>query len=73
MKYLVAEPDEALEPGLRADLLDTWIAVTDAGGAVGVRLGVRVHQRSLGECGIDRFAIDRCHDAPPVTCWRIEL
>lgn len=35
MKYLVAEPDEALEPGLRADLLDTWIAVTDAGGAVG--------------------------------------
>lgn len=35
MKYLVVEPDEALDPGLRADLLDTWIATTDAGGAVG--------------------------------------
>ena len=35
MKYLVVEPDEALDPGLRADLLDTWIAATDAGGAVG--------------------------------------
>lgn len=35
MKYLVAEPDEALEPGLRADLLDTWVAATNAGGAVG--------------------------------------
>ena len=35
MKYLMVEPDEALDPGLRADLLDTWIAATDAGGAVG--------------------------------------
>lgn len=35
MKYLVVEADEALDPGLRADLLDTWIAATDAGGAVG--------------------------------------
>ncbi|MEU4608824.1 GNAT family N-acetyltransferase [Kribbella sp. NPDC023972] len=35
MKYLVVEPDEVLEAGLRADLLDTWIAATDAGGAVG--------------------------------------
>lgn len=35
MKYLVVEADEVLEPGLRADLLDTWIAATDAGGAVG--------------------------------------
>ena len=35
MKYLVVEPDDALDPGLRADLLDTWIAATDAGGAVG--------------------------------------
>lgn len=35
MKYQVVEPDEALDPGLRADLLDTWIAATDAGGAVG--------------------------------------
>ena len=35
VKYVVVEPDEALDPGLRADLLDTWIAATDAGGAVG--------------------------------------
>ena len=35
MKYVVVEPDEALDPGLRADLLDTWVAATDAGGAVG--------------------------------------
>ncbi|GAA1606105.1 MULTISPECIES: GNAT family N-acetyltransferase [Kribbella] len=35
MKYLEAEPDEALDPGLRADLLDTWVAATNAGGAVG--------------------------------------
>ncbi|MET9316338.1 GNAT family N-acetyltransferase [Kribbella sp. NPDC003505] len=35
MKYLVATPDDALEPGLRADLLDTWVAATNAGGAVG--------------------------------------
>jgi len=35
VKYLVVEADEVLEPGLRADLLDTWIAATDAGGAVG--------------------------------------
>jgi GNAT superfamily N-acetyltransferase len=35
VKYLVVEADEALDPGLRADLLDTWIAATDAGGAVG--------------------------------------
>jgi GNAT superfamily N-acetyltransferase len=35
VKYLVVEPDEVLEAGLRADLLDTWIAATDAGGAVG--------------------------------------
>ena len=35
MKYLEMEPDEALDPGLRADLLDTWVAATNAGGAVG--------------------------------------
>jgi GNAT superfamily N-acetyltransferase len=35
VKYLVVEPDEALDPVVRADLLDTWIAATDAGGAVG--------------------------------------
>lgn len=35
MKYLLVEPDDALDPALRAELLDTWIAATDAGGAVG--------------------------------------
>lgn len=35
MKYLEMEPDEVLDPGLRADLLDTWVAATNAGGAVG--------------------------------------
>ena len=35
MKYGVIEPDAVSEPNLRADLLDTWIAATDAGGSVG--------------------------------------
>ncbi|TDD20597.1 GNAT family N-acetyltransferase [Kribbella turkmenica] len=35
MEYLVVEPDQVGDPGLRADLLDTWTAATDAGGAVG--------------------------------------
>jgi GNAT superfamily N-acetyltransferase len=35
VKYLVTDPDEALDPRLRADLLDTWVAATNAGGAVG--------------------------------------
>jgi GNAT superfamily N-acetyltransferase len=35
VKYLEMEPDEVLDPGLRADLLDTWVAATNAGGAVG--------------------------------------
>ena len=35
MKYLVIDSDEALDPSLRADLLDTWVAATNAGGAVG--------------------------------------
>ncbi|MFI5696832.1 GNAT family N-acetyltransferase [Kribbella sp. NPDC051586] len=35
MKYLLVDSDEALDPGLRADLLDTWVAATNAGGAVG--------------------------------------
>ena len=29
------DPATALDPGLRSDLLDTWVAVTDAGGSVG--------------------------------------
>ncbi|GAA2826836.1 GNAT family N-acetyltransferase [Kribbella solani] len=35
MKYLELDPDDALDPGVRADLLDTWVAATNAGGAVG--------------------------------------
>ncbi|MFK4090888.1 GNAT family N-acetyltransferase [Kribbella sp. NPDC020789] len=44
MKYVVVEPDEALDPGLRADLLDTWVAATDAGGAVGFTAPAPVEQ-----------------------------
>jgi len=29
------DPAAALDPALRSDLLDTWVAVTDAGGSVG--------------------------------------
>ena len=36
VKFLVVEADEALDPGLRADLLDTWLAATDAGGVTGM-------------------------------------
>jgi GNAT superfamily N-acetyltransferase len=35
VEYVVIEPDAVPEPGLRADLLDTWVAATDAGGSVG--------------------------------------
>jgi len=35
MEYVVVRSDGVSDPGLRADLLDTWIAATDAGGAVG--------------------------------------
>ncbi|GAA0620199.1 GNAT family N-acetyltransferase [Kribbella sandramycini] len=44
MKYVVVEPEEALAPGLRADLLDTWVAATDAGGAVGFTAPAPVEQ-----------------------------
>ncbi|WP_405060921.1 GNAT family N-acetyltransferase [Kribbella sp. NBC_01505] len=44
MKYVVVEPDEALDPALRADLLDTWVAATDAGGAVGFTAPAPVEQ-----------------------------
>ncbi len=33
--FEVIAPSQAKEPGLRHDLLDTWVAVTDAGGSVG--------------------------------------
>jgi len=33
--YAVVEPAEARRPELREQLLDTWVAVTNAGGAVG--------------------------------------
>jgi GNAT superfamily N-acetyltransferase len=35
VEYVVIEPDAVSDPGLRADLLDTWVAATDAGGSVG--------------------------------------
>lgn len=35
MEYVVIAPDQVSDPGLRADLLDTWVAATDAGGSVG--------------------------------------
>ncbi|MFG1628650.1 GNAT family N-acetyltransferase [Kribbella sp. NPDC049227] len=44
MKYVEVEPDEALDPALRADLLDTWITATDAGGAVGFTAPAPVEQ-----------------------------
>ena len=43
MKYGVIEPDAVSEPNLRADLLDTWIAATDAGGSVGFTAPAPVH------------------------------
>ncbi|MFC9694552.1 GNAT family N-acetyltransferase [Kribbella sp. NPDC056951] len=57
MKYVVVEPDEARAPGLRADLLDTWVAATDAGGAVGFTAPAPVRQvaQTLDEA-LDRVA-----------------
>lgn len=43
MKYQVIDPDNVSDPGLRADLLDTWIAATDAGGSVGFTAPAPVH------------------------------
>ena len=65
MKYLVVEPDDALDPGLRADLLDTWIAATDAGGAVGfappapVELVAETLDKALGRvaAGLDLLGV----------------
>lgn len=35
ISFASVDPISALEPQLRADLLDTWVAVTNAGGSVG--------------------------------------
>ncbi|GAA1586779.1 GNAT family N-acetyltransferase [Kribbella sancticallisti] len=43
MEYVVIEADGVADPGLRADLLDTWIAATDAGGSVGFTAPAPVH------------------------------
>lgn len=43
MEYVVIESGGVFEPGLRADLLDTWIAATDAGGSVGFTAPAPVH------------------------------
>jgi GNAT superfamily N-acetyltransferase len=39
----VIDPEAVSDPGLRADLLDTWIAATDAGGSVGFTAPAPVH------------------------------
>jgi GNAT superfamily N-acetyltransferase len=44
VEYLVVDPERVSDPGLRADLLDTWIAATDAGGSVGFVPPAPVHQ-----------------------------
>ena len=44
MEYLAVDPERVSDPGLRADLLDTWIAATDAGGSVGFVAPAPVHQ-----------------------------
>lgn len=44
MEYLVVDSERVTDPGLRADLLDTWIAATDAGGSVGFVAPAPVHQ-----------------------------
>jgi GNAT superfamily N-acetyltransferase len=35
LRFEVVTPELATDPALRAQLLDTWVGVTDAGGAVG--------------------------------------
>lgn len=35
MRYTVIDPSDAFDARLRAELLDTWVAATDAGGSVG--------------------------------------
>ena len=35
MEFVVVGADEALDPRLRAELIDTWVAASDAGGSVG--------------------------------------
>ncbi|MDX6282611.1 MAG: hypothetical protein QOH03_3682 [Kribbellaceae bacterium] len=43
MEYRVVDAEAVSDPGLRADLLDTWIAATDAGGSVGFTAPAPVH------------------------------
>ncbi|MFI7063541.1 GNAT family N-acetyltransferase [Kribbella sp. NPDC050124] len=65
MKYLVVDADEVMDAGLRADLLDTWIAATDAGGAVGftapapVELVAETLDEALGRvaAGVDGLGV----------------
>lgn len=35
MEFAVITAEDALEPRMRADLIDTWVAASDAGGSVG--------------------------------------
>jgi GNAT superfamily N-acetyltransferase len=43
VKYVAIDPSEVSDPALRADLLETWIAATDAGGSVGFTAPAPVH------------------------------
>ncbi|MFC0628955.1 GNAT family N-acetyltransferase [Kribbella deserti] len=44
MEFAVIDPSDVTNPTLRADLLDTWIAATDAGGSVGFVAPAPVHK-----------------------------
>lgn len=43
MKYVAIDPSQVSDPALRADLLDTWIDATNAGGSVGFTAPAPVH------------------------------
>lgn len=44
MEFAVIDSSDVTDPVLRADLLDTWIAATDAGGSVGFVAPAPVHK-----------------------------
>ncbi|QNE17892.1 GNAT family N-acetyltransferase [Kribbella qitaiheensis] len=57
MEYLVVDSERVSNPGLRADLLDTWIAATDAGGSVGFVAPAPVHEvADTLDLALDRVA-----------------
>ena len=57
MKYVEVDLSEVSDPGLRADLLDTWVAATDAGGSVGFTAPAPVHAVAEAlDLALDRVA-----------------